>query len=113
MQIPHAEEGQICPLHKKDVSTVCHKCPWWCRIVGKNPQSEEMMDMWRCSIAILPVLLVENSQRSHQTTAAVETLRNGMVEGIMNSVNVAVQGAIVRLEYEENKQLGSSAKVIE
>ena len=37
MQIPHAEAGQICPLHKQDVSEVCHKCPWFTRVIGKHP----------------------------------------------------------------------------
>lgn len=79
MKIPHADEGAICPLHKKDTSLVCHKCPWWTRVVGKNPQSEEMIDDWRCAIALLPMLLVENAQMSRHTTAAVESFRNNMV----------------------------------
>lgn len=89
VKIPHADPGIICPLHKKDVSNVCHKCPWWTRVVGKNPQSEEMIDDWRCAVALLPMLLIENSQRSHQTVAAVESLRNNLVEGIMLAVKVA------------------------
>jgi hypothetical protein len=82
MQIPHAEEGMICPLHKKDVSTVCHKCPWWCRVIGKNPQSEEMLDDWRCSIALLPMLLVENAQVTRGTTAAMESFRNNVAQAM-------------------------------
>ena len=86
-QIPHAEEGSICPLHKKDVSTVCHKCPWWCRLVGKNPQTEELVDDWRCAIAMLPLLLVENSQQQRATGAAVESLRNNVVRSIATEIN--------------------------
>lgn len=82
MQIPHAEPGFICPLHKKDMSEVCHKCPWWTRLIGKNPQSEEMIDNWQCAIAMLPLLLVENAQVSRGTTAAMETFRNGVVEAV-------------------------------
>ena len=44
VKIPHADEGAICPLHKVDTCEVCHKCPWWTRVIGKNPQSEEMID---------------------------------------------------------------------
>jgi hypothetical protein len=79
MKIPHADEGTICPLHKADTSTVCHKCPWWTRVVGKNPQSEEMIDDWRCAVALLPMLLIENAQMQRQTGAAVESFRNDMV----------------------------------
>jgi hypothetical protein len=82
MQIPHAEKGLLCPLHKKDMSSVCHKCPWWTRVIGKNPQSEEMIDNWQCAIALLPMLLVENAQISRGTTAAMETFRNGVVEAV-------------------------------
>jgi hypothetical protein len=68
------------------VSTVCHKCPWWTRVVGKNPQSEELIDDWRCAISLLPMLLVENSQMQRQTGAAVETLRNGVVDAAANAM---------------------------
>jgi len=80
MKVPHADEGGICPLHKADMSTVCHKCPWWTMVRGKNPQSEELIDDWRCAVALLPMLLVENAQQSRSTGAAVETLRNGILE---------------------------------
>jgi hypothetical protein len=91
MKIPHADEGGICPLHKKDMSLVCHKCPWWTMVRGKNPQSEEMIDDWRCAIALLPMLLVENAQVTRGTTAAMETFRNGMVKGVVDAVNMVAQ----------------------
>ena len=98
-QIPHAEPGTICPLWKKDMSKVCHTCPWWTLIRGKNPQSEEMIDDWRCAIALLPVLLIENAQQSRGTTAAVETFRNGVVQAVVESVfqaaNAIDQGRLI------------------
>lgn len=78
-QIPHAEPGLICPLHRRDVSEVCHLCPWWVHIRGKHPQSEEEIDRWGCAVGWLPMLLVENAQQSRQTGAAVESFRNEMV----------------------------------
>jgi hypothetical protein len=91
MQIPHANEGTICPLHNKDVSEVCHKCPWFTRIVGKNPQSEAMIDNWHCAIAVLPMLLVENAQVGRQTGAAVESMRNDIVASATEAISVAIQ----------------------
>lgn len=88
MKIPHGDEGLICPLHKADCSTVCHKCPWWTRVIGKNPQSEELIDDWRCAVALLPMLLVENSQQQRATGAAVETLRNGIVEAAEQAMQI-------------------------
>jgi hypothetical protein len=78
-QIPHADAGLVCPLHKKDVSQVCHKCPLWVQIRGKHPQSDQEIDEWRCSLAWLPFLMIENSQMQRQTGAAVESFRNEMV----------------------------------
>jgi hypothetical protein len=79
MQTPHADKGKICPLHRVDMSRVCHKCPLWVQLRGKNPQGGDI-DHWGCSLAWLPVLLVENAQQSRQTGAAVESFRNEMVQ---------------------------------
>jgi hypothetical protein len=96
VKIPHADEGAICPLHKVDTSEVCHKCPWWCRVVGKNPQSEEMIDDWRCAVALLPMLLVENAQVTRGTTVAMETFRNSVVAGVAQAVDAASrQGRLI------------------
>ena len=92
-QIPRADPGPICPLHKADVSTVCHTCPWWTLIIGKHPQSEELINDWRCAIAVLPVLMVENSQQSRATGEAVETLRNELVKGMERANQIALTNA--------------------
>jgi len=89
MLVPHANPGPICPLHKIDVSEVCHKCPWFTLVRGKNPQSEEMIDDWRCAVALLPMLLVENAQMTRQGNATMETFRNGVVAGIIQAVDGA------------------------
>jgi hypothetical protein len=79
-QIPRADPGLICPLHKQDMSEVCHKCPWWFMVRGKDPQSMKEIEQWGCAIGFLPILLIENSQVARGTSAAVETFRNEMVE---------------------------------
>lgn len=110
MQIPHADKGSTCPFLNKDCSTVCHKCPLWVRIQGKNPQSEEMMDVWRCSFALLPMMMVENAQMQRQTTAAVETFRNGMISGVIGAVNAAAEGAALRMENNPRPRLGRTGE---
>jgi hypothetical protein len=103
MLIPHANKGQVCPLHKKDVSTVCHKCPWWTLVRGKNPQTEEMIDDWRCAIGLLPMLLIENAQVSRGTTVAMETFRNGVVQAVGVAVDIAnrrVSDAQPRIDHQ-------------
>lgn len=78
-QIPRGPESLICPLHKKSMETVCHKCPWWTQVRGRNPNTGEEVDRWDCSLAFLPMLLVENSQQSRQAGAATESMRNELV----------------------------------
>jgi len=93
MLIPRAGKGIVCPLHRKDCSTVCHKCPWWTKVTGKNPQSEEMIDDWRCAVALLPMLLIEGAQMTRQAGAAVESMRNELVVGVVEAVGAAAENA--------------------
>jgi hypothetical protein len=79
-QIPHADEGQNCPFNGQDTSTVCHKCPLWIQVRGKDPQSDNEVDHWACSFAWMPMLLIENSQMQRQTGASVDSFRNEMVK---------------------------------
>lgn len=62
------------------------------------------MDEWGCSIAWMPILLIENSQMQRQTGAAVESFRNEMVKS--NEVGQQVLLATIQ-------QNNSNLKVIE
>lgn len=81
VKLPRADEGYICPFNQRDTSEVCHKCPMWTQVRGTNPQTGAEVDDWRCALAWLPMLLIENAQQSRQTGAAVESFRNEMVKG--------------------------------
>jgi len=76
-----AKPGAVCPLHQKDVSKVCHKCPWWTLLRGKHPQTGGDMDEWICAVSALPMLLIENARHVRGTSAAVESFRNEMAQG--------------------------------
>jgi hypothetical protein len=78
-QVPMGPENLVCPLHKKAMSAVCHKCPLWSCLRGTNPQTGEEIDRWDCSLAHLPMLLVETSQQVRQVGAATESFRNEVV----------------------------------
>lgn len=78
-QTPRADPGRLCPFNGRDMAEVCHLCPMWVQIRGKNPQSEQEIDRWDCSFALLPLLLIENSQQQRATGAAVESFRNETV----------------------------------
>lgn len=78
-QIPHADEGFICPLHKQDMSKVCHKCPWWILVRGKDPQTTKEIDNWGCAVGFMPLLMIETTQVTRGNSAAIESFRNEMV----------------------------------
>lgn len=50
------------------------------KVRGNNPNTGEEIDDYGCSMAWLPVLMIENSQQQRQTGAAVENFRNEMVK---------------------------------
>jgi len=68
-----------CPL---DNFNPCRQldCAWFLKIRGNNPNTGEEIDDYGCSMAWLPVLMIENSQQQRSTGAAVESFRNEMVK---------------------------------
>lgn len=71
-QIPPGPHDCYCPLWRKRMSQVCHTCPLWVHVEGKNPQGENTFDEWRCSWAWLPLLIVEAAQRMNQAGASAD-----------------------------------------
>ncbi len=76
MNRPQAEKGDICPFHRKDVSKVCHTCPMFVNVKGKDPQSEIIHDRWACALAWGPTLSLEVAQQVRQHNATTEQLRD-------------------------------------
>lgn len=75
-------------------------CAWFINVRGTNPNTGEDLDNWGCSVAWLPVLLVENASQSRQTGAAVESFRNEMVR--------ANQASLELLTGEVNARINNS-----
>lgn len=55
-------------------------CGWYMKIIGKNPNTEKDVEEYGCSIAWMPIFLIENSQIQNQTGSAIESFRNKMVK---------------------------------
>jgi hypothetical protein len=68
-----------CPL---DSFNPCRQldCAWFIQVRGTNPNTGQEVDEWACSMAWMPMLMVENSQQQRHTSAAVESFRNEMVK---------------------------------
>lgn len=88
-----------CPINKFEP---CRQldCAWFINVRGTNPNTGEDLDNWGCSVAWLPVLLVENASQSRQTGAAVESFRNEMVR--------ANQASLELLTGEVNARINNS-----
>lgn len=78
-QVPIGNERLVCPFHRKSCDAVCHKCPLWVHVSGKNPNTGEELNEWRCSLAWLPTLLIENALHIRHAGAATESMRNEIV----------------------------------
>lgn len=70
--------GEFCPLIKQNCIQL--KCKFFCKIAGYDKNTGKDIEEWNCSIAFLPMLLIENSGVNRETGAAVESFRNEVVK---------------------------------
>ena len=86
-----------CPLNgfKK-----CKKfdCAWFIQIKGIHPQTGAEVDEYGCAMAMMPLLMIENSRQTNQAGAAIESFRNEMVKANMATLNSIIDA--------KNKKLG-------
>jgi len=86
-----------CPLNgfKK-----CKKfnCAWFIQIKGTHPQTGAEVDEYGCAMAMMPLLMIENSRQTNQAGAAIESFRNEMVKANMATLNSIIDA--------KNKKLG-------
>ena len=86
------EAKNQCPLNNFEPCKQLD-CAWFLKIRGTNPNTGEDIDDWGCSMAWMPVLLIENAQMSRQTGAAVESFRNEMVRVNETSQQILISTA--------------------
>jgi hypothetical protein len=81
------EPKSNCPLNNFNPCKEL-ECAWFIQVRGTNPNNGKEVDEWACSMAWMPILMIENSQQQRQTGSAVESFRNEMVKA--NETNAAV-----------------------
>jgi len=81
------ESKTNCPLNSFNPCKEL-ECAWFMKLRGNNPNTGQEVDEWGCTMAWLPILLIENSQQQRQTGSAVESFRNEMVKA--NEMNTQV-----------------------
>lgn len=72
------------------------RCTWYTHLVGKHPQGEQTIDEWRCALAWMPIMLVENAQQARGMTAATESFRNESVKGMTKLNNILAEASAQR-----------------
>lgn len=68
------------------------------KVEGYDINTGKRVDEWNCAMALMPMLLIENSGQQRQTGAAVESFRNEMVKANEASQKLFVAAATNRLE---------------
>jgi hypothetical protein len=89
-----------CPLGAKCEEIkdgAIHRCTWYTKLAGTNPNTGETVDEHGCAIAWLPMLMIENSMQQRSTSAAVESFRNEMTSANQTSQQLllASQGKLL------------------
>lgn len=90
------EPKNQCPLNNFEPCKQM-ECAWFLKLRGHNPNTGEDMEDWGCSVAYLPILMIENSQMQRQTGAAVESFRNEMVKANNTSHNILLAASNLKV----------------
>ena len=92
----------ICPLLKKEC--LGDGCMFWTHVQGAHPQTGHPVDHFDCSIKWLPLLLVENARHVRGAQAAVESMRNEVVQrqdALNNAVALGQRQSAKQIEGQE------------
>lgn len=84
----------------------CHKCPEnnteqgcpaWMELTLTNPEGAIKIQKG-CFYILLPVMLIEVIKASNRPAAAIESMRNAMVETIVDGIKYATQLQVDSIE---------------
>lgn len=91
-----------CPatMFKHKCSRHRANCPSYVHVRGKDPQSEEGVDMYDCALRWTPTLLVELSQRMNQLGATTDSFRNELVRAQDTHNQIMAHGVNLALARE-------------
>lgn len=73
------EPKNNCPLNNFEPCKQLD-CAWFIELHGTNPNTGEPIKDWGCTMAMMPMMLLENAKQQHSTAASVESFRNEMVK---------------------------------
>ena len=112
-QVPRGPKNLKCPQWQKAMSAVCHTCPLWTQVRGKDPQTSSEVDQWNCALAFLPMLSLEIAQQVRQGAAATESFRNETQRAHHESLAYLAGEAQARDAYGQQPELfGPTMKLL-
>lgn len=85
-----------------------HRCAWYIKLAGTNPNTGETLDEHGCAMAWLPILTIENSRQQLSTSTAVESFRNEMVKANEASQQVLIATALGKQHIPAVKYISES-----
>jgi hypothetical protein len=100
--VPIFDPDGKCPLLK--TKCIKHKCVWYNMLQGAHPQTGLPVQEWGCSIAWMPLLMVENAKHIQGTQAATESFRNEMVKS-----NKAMEGIFQSSDSAKNLMMNATS----
>ena len=68
-------------------------CAWFIEIHGTNPNTGEPITDWGCTMAMMPMMLLENARQQRGTAAALESFRDEMVTANQSSMRLLKETA--------------------
>ncbi len=77
---PQGPSNMDCPLHKQPMAEVCHRCPWWLKIVGTNPQTGDPVEKWECAVAMQVMAQMDTTRKVVGVVEATDSMRNELIE---------------------------------
>lgn len=71
-QIPDLD----CPQWRKPMRKVCPRCPWWVKVEGTDPQTQQHRSEHMCAIPATFLAMIAVARNTNETTASVQNVRN-------------------------------------
>ena len=89
-------KSPICPFLKKPC--IEHDCMLYTQLQWVHPQTGMTEQKYSCALAMIPVMLVENSRSTRSVASAVESSRNEMCERQDKFLSLVQGAATKRIE---------------
>ncbi len=89
-------------LKEENGKPVLYRCPWYIKIMGRDPNTGKEIDNWGCAIAWMPALMINTANEARQGAAATESFRNEMVKQGETTQKVMLLAAQMRTRRDDD-----------